>query len=141
MQTESKMQTAVTCVENWSVRSLGQWIIESKVCLLSMLGRKKKRFKIAIMFLGCRHVFLHVFCGILFSLKPFRDYSLCSVYILPQPAFYFQSVVCILHSVCILLLVHSLQSTVRSLRFTLTVLPNIQALQFASKYRFLAVGI
>ena len=49
-----KMQTAVTCVENWSVRSLGQWIIESKVCLLSMLGRKKKRFKIAIMFLGCR---------------------------------------------------------------------------------------
>ena len=93
------------------------------------------------MFLGCRHVFLHVFCGILFALKPFRDYSLCSVYILPQPAFYFQSVVCILHSVCILLLVHSLQSTVRSLRFTLTVLPNIQALQFASKYRFLAVGI
>ena len=54
MQTECKMQTAVTCVENWSVRSLGQWIIESKVCLLSMLERKKKRFKIAIMFLGCR---------------------------------------------------------------------------------------
>ena len=31
-----------------------------------------------------------------------------------------QSAVCILHSVCILPLVHSLQSAVRSLRFTLT---------------------
>ena len=35
-------QFTVTCIENWSVRSLGQWIIESKVYLLSMLGRKKK---------------------------------------------------------------------------------------------------
>ena len=63
----------------------------------------------------CRQVSvcLHVFCGILFALKPFCDYSLCSVCILPQPAFYSQSVVCILHSVCILPLV-------RSLRFTLT---------------------
>ena len=153
------MQTAVRCIENWSVRSLGQWIIESKVCLLSMLGRKKKVqdcdyvFGLSTKFQRrmngfvkanvCRQVSvcLHVFCGILFALKPFRDYSLCSVYILPQPAFYSQSVVCILHSVCILLLVHSLQSTVRSLRFTLTILPNIQALQFVSKYRFLAVGI
>ena len=48
-----------------------------------------------------------------FALKPFHDYSLCSVCILPQPAFYSQSAVCILHSVCILPLV-------RSLRFTLT---------------------
>ena len=40
--------------------------------------------------------------------------------ILPQPAFYSQSAVCILHSVCILPLVRSLQSAVRSLRFTLT---------------------
>ena len=40
--------------------------------------------------------------------------------ILPQSAFYSQSAVCILPSVCILPLVHSLQSTVRSLRFTLT---------------------
>ena len=55
-----------------------------------------------------------------FALKPFRNYSLCSVYILPQPAFYFQSAVCILHSLCILPLVRSLQSAVRSLRFTLT---------------------
>ena len=37
-----------------------------------------------------------------------------------QPAFYSQSAVCILHSVCSLPLVRSLQSAVRSLRFTLT---------------------
>ena len=55
-----------------------------------------------------------------FSLKPFRDDSLCSVCILPQPAFYSESAVCILHAVCILPLVRSLQSAVRSLRFTLT---------------------
>ena len=55
-----------------------------------------------------------------FALKPFRNCSLCSVYILPQPAFYFESAVCILHSLCILPLVRSLQSAVRSLRFTLT---------------------
>ena len=64
----------------------------------------------------CRQVSvcLRVFCGILFVLKLFRDYSLCSVCILPQPAFYSQSVVCILHSVCILPLVRSLQSAVGS---------------------------
>ena len=54
------------------------------------------------------------------ALKPFHDYSLCSVCILPQPAFYSQSAVCILHSVCILPLVRNLQSAVHSLRFTLT---------------------
>ena len=54
------------------------------------------------------------------TLKPFHNYSLCSVCILPQSAFYSQSAVCILHSVCILPLVRSLQSAVRSLRFTLT---------------------
>ena len=48
------------------------------------------------------------------ALKPFHDYSLCSVCILPQPAFYSQS------AVCILPLVRNLQSAVRSLRFTLT---------------------
>ena len=52
--------------------------------------------------------------------EPFHDYNLCSVCILPQPAFYSQSAVCILHAVCILPLVRSLQSAVRSLRFTLT---------------------
>ena len=30
------------CIENWSMRSLGQWILENKVYLLSMLGQKKK---------------------------------------------------------------------------------------------------
>ena len=46
------------------------------------------------------------------TLKPFHNYSLCSVCILPQSAFYSQSAVCILHSVCILPLVRSLQSAV-----------------------------
>ena len=115
-------QFTVTCIENWSVRSLGQW--------KWMLGRKKK-VQDCDYFFGsstkfrrrmngfvkadiCRQVSvsLHVFCGILFALKPFRDYSLSSICILPQPAFYSQSVVCILHSDCILLLVPSLQSAV-----------------------------
>ena len=54
------------------------------------------------------------------ALKPFHDYSLCSVCILPQPAFYSQSAVCILHTVFILSLVRSLQSAVRTLPLTLT---------------------
>ena len=65
-------------------------------------------------------VFVYVYLRDSFALKPFRDYSLSSVCILPQPAFYSQSAVCILHLVCILPLVRSLQSAVRSLRFTLT---------------------
>ena len=48
-------------------------------------------------------------------------YSLYSAFC-TQPAFYSQSAVCILHSVCILPLVRSLQSAVRSLRLTLTAL-------------------
>ena len=56
----------------------------------------------------------------LLALKPFHDYSLCSVCILPQPAFYSQSAVCILHTVFILSLVRSLQSAVRTLPLTLT---------------------
>ena len=80
-------QFTVTCIENWSVRSLGQWIIESKVYLLSMLEQKKKKVQ------DCDYVFgsltefkrgmsefvkedicgqvsvcLRVFCGILFAL-------------------------------------------------------------------------
>ena len=61
-----------------------------------------------------------------FARKPFCDYSLYSVCILPQPAFYSQSVVCILDSVCILPLVRCLQSAVPSLRFTLTVNKHIK---------------
>ena len=115
------------------MRSLGQWIIESKVYLLIIHARTEKKVQDCDYIFGsstkfqrrmngfvkadvCRQasVCLHVFCGILFALKPFYDYSLC------QSAFYSQSVVCILHSVCILPLVRSLQSVVRSLRFTLT---------------------
>jgi len=82
----------------------------------------------------CRQVSvcLRVFCGILFALKPFRDYSLCSVCILPQSAFYSQSAVCILHSVCLLPLVRSLQSAVRSLRFTVTGLFIVCETKFTS---------
>ena len=116
------------CIENWSVRSLGQGIVESKVYLLSMLGRKKRSILRLWVInevpeICCQviiSVCLHAFCGILFALTPFRDYSLCLVCILPQPAFYSQSVVCMLHSVCILPLVCSLQSAVSSLRLTLT---------------------
>ena len=48
-----------------------------------------------------------------------KVYSLYSAFC-TQPAFYSQPAVCILHSVCILPLVRSMQSAVRSLRFTLT---------------------
>ena len=50
---------------------------------------------------------------------------------LPQSAFYSQSAVFILHSVCILPLVRSLQSAVRSLYFTLTALAR-RSDQFSS---------
>ena len=55
-------------------------------------------------------------CEIFFALKPVHDYNLCSVWILPQPAFYSQSAVCIYpwSAVC------SPQSAVRSLPLTLT---------------------
>ena len=73
----------------------------------------------------CRQVSvrLHVcICGIFWPL----NLSTATVY--ARSAFYpslhftlsLQSAVCILHSVCILPLVRSLQSAVRSLRFTLT---------------------
>ena len=129
----------VTCIENWSVRSFGQRIIKSKVYLLIIHARTEKKVQDCDYIFGsstkfqrrmngfvkadtCRQlsVCFHVFCGILFALKPFCDYSLCSVCILPQPAFYSQSVVCILHSVYILTLVRILRYAVRSLRFTLT---------------------
>ena len=46
--------------------------------------------------------------------------------------FYSQSAVCILHSVCILPLVRSLQSAVRSLRLTLT--ENVTTSRIALRY-------
>ena len=36
-------QFTVTCIENWSVRSLGQWIMESKVYLLIIHARTEKK--------------------------------------------------------------------------------------------------
>ena len=36
-------QFTVTCIENWSVRSLGQWILESKVYLLIIHARTEKK--------------------------------------------------------------------------------------------------
>ena len=132
-------QFTVTCIENWSVRSLGQWIIESKIYLLIIHARtEKKGSRLRLCFWVVddvlekkvlngfvkadvvKKVFVYMYLRDFLALKPFHDYSLCSVCILPQPAFYSQSVVCILHSVCILPLVRSLQSAVCSLRFTLT---------------------
>ena len=67
-------------------------------------------------------VFVYMyFAGLYLPLKPFCDYSLYSVCILPQPAFYSQSAVCIVHLVCILPLVCSLQSAFYTDRFFLLV--------------------
>ena len=58
-----------------------------------------------------------------------KVYSLYSAFC-TQPAFYSQSAVCILHSVCSLPLVRSLQSAVRSLRFTLTGFQGLKVTEF-----------
>ena len=63
----------------------------------------------------CLQVSVRLYLRDFLALKPFHDYSLCSVCILPQPAFYSQSAVCILHAVCILPMVRNLHSAVRSL--------------------------
>ena len=59
-----------------------------------------------------------------------------------QPAFYSQSAVCILHTVCILPLVRSLQYAVRILRFTLTAvsthLPQKQSVLMLSNFSWTA---
>ena len=52
-----------------------------------------------------------------FALKPFHDYSLCSVCILPQPAFYSQSAVCSLHFTRSLHFTHGPQSAYYAGRF------------------------
>ena len=54
------------------------------------------------------------------TIKCLKKSSLYSAFC-TQPAFYSQSAVCILHLLCILALVRSLQSAVRSLPLTLTV--------------------
>ena len=85
----------------------GPWSRISKTSHLKLkrgVSRTGKRFKVAIMFSGRRQrsreerngfvkadhqvsIRLHVF-AVFFALKPFHDCSLCSVCILPQPAFY-----------------------------------------------------
>ena len=63
-----------------------------------------------------------IFLGKWFTAPPGKKFPVrLWVCILPQSAFYSQSLVCILHSICLLPLVRSLQSAVRSLRLTLTV--------------------
>ena len=113
-------QFTVTCIENWGVRSLGQWIIESKVYLFSMLGREK-RFKIAIMFLGrrrrsreespecicesrCRQVSvrLDVFAGVFGPWTLLRLQLMLGLHFTP---------VCVLLLVCSLHFTHSLHFT------------------------------
>ena len=63
-----------------------------------------------------------------------KVYSLYSAFC-TQPAFYSQSAVCILHSLCILPLVRSLQSAVRSLRFTLTVSISVLSSHVVTRVR------
>ena len=66
--------------------------------------------------------------------------------ILPQPAFYSQSVVCILHSVCILSLVRSLQSAFYSqsvvcILHSVCILPLVRSLQSAVCVLLLVCGL
>ena len=63
-----------------------------------------------------------------------KVYSLYSAFC-TQPAFYSQSAVCILHSVCSLPLVRSLQSAVRSLSFTLTASQTLATLRSFTIYK------
>ena len=112
-------QFMVTCIENFT----------SKVDTWG-LSVRKKRFKIVILYFHVVYNFPEkkgmdlwkqmsssfkcsfIYIAGFFALKPFHNYSLCLVCILPQPAFYSQSAVFILHTVCIIPLVRSLQSTV-----------------------------
>ena len=141
--------------------------IESKVYLLSMLGRKKKGSRLRLCFWVVDEV-------------PEKNEWICEsrymssskclftcilrVFYLPlnssATTVYARSAACVLLSVCSLHFTLSLnfttgpQSAVRSPqssfytdqffntdRNIITFLPNIQALQFVSKYRFLAVGM
>ena len=68
-----------------------------------------------------------------------KEYSLHSAFC-TQPAFYSQSAVCILHSLCILPLVRSLQSAVRSLPFALTVTRTLAINCFLFAFRVQVTG-
>ena len=107
----------------------------SRLKLKREVPRTEKRFKIALMFSGRRRrsrkewIYeskcqvrdrLHAFAGFFFPLNPSATTVYARSTFCIQPAFYSQSAVCILQSVCILPLVFSLQFAVRSLRVTLT---------------------
>ena len=79
-------QFTVTCIESWSVRSL-----ERKKCMFSRRRRRSRARKEWICERRCQvsvSGVVYMYLRDCFALKPFRDYSLCSVCILPQPAFY-----------------------------------------------------
>ena len=109
-------QFTVTCIE--SCMSLGRKkSVQDYDCVFGSSTTFQRR-KEWICESRCRQVSvrLHMFAGF-FALKPFHDYSSCSVCILPQLAFYSQSTVCSLHS---LHFTPGPQSAVRNLHFTLT---------------------
>ena len=120
----------VTYIENfaskvWSVRSLGRKKKGSRLRLCFRVVDdvpEKKRMDLWKQMSSSRWSFTCI-CEVFFALKPFHDYNLCSVWILPQPAFYSQSAVCIYpwSAVCSpQSAVRSPQSAVRSLSLTLT---------------------
>ena len=87
-------QFTVTCIENFASKVEGWGLSDGKkvqdcdyVFRLSIMFQRRKEW---ICESRCRQVSVrvHVFAGF-FALKPFHDYSLCSVCILPQPAVYF----------------------------------------------------
>ena len=86
-------QFTVTCIESWSVRSpeRKKWL---KIAITSMFLRRRRRCRARKEWICERRCQVSV-SGVVymyfrdcFALKPFRDNSLCSVCILPQPAFY-----------------------------------------------------
>ena len=83
-------------IKSWSVKSLG-WKKGSRLRLCFRVVDdvpEKKRMDLWKQMSSSRWSFTCI-CEIFFALKPFHDYNLCSVWILPQPAFYSQSAVCI----------------------------------------------
>ena len=99
-------QFTVTCIEKWSERSSqkekGVWDSYYVFGSSTTFQRSKERICENRCQVNDR---LHVFAGFFWPYKPFRDYSLCSV--------------SILHSVCILPLVCSPQSSLYIDRFSI----------------------
>jgi len=120
---------------SWSVRSLGRKKgsrLRLLICFQVVEDVPEKKGMDLWKQMSSSKCSFTCICGIVLPLN-LRDYSLCPVCILPQPAFYFESAVRILHTVFVLPLVLSLQSAVRSLRFTLTGLTIIPWARMGSK--------